>query len=161
MPTYYTFIPDSTTPTAEIAAPDARHARTVYLDYLSRNRQINYSVRGRVRKMIKINRMQPGEIQTSIQLSYGEDSVPTQTIQAAPVATAQPQAMYQQQGIQRPISVQPITSQVRVIPVPENVSTVQPVEVAPYAEEQSQQAPQQEVVPRLSPIGRASRGWRL
>lgn len=71
MPTYYTFIPTSDTPTAETTAPDARHAKTAYLDYLSRSGLIAYSQRGSVRQAIKATKMEPGEFQTSVQLEYG------------------------------------------------------------------------------------------
>ena len=71
MATYYTFIPDSDMPTAEVTAPDSRHARTTYLDYLSRGGKIQYSDRTRTRDLIKINRMDPGEFRTSIKLDYG------------------------------------------------------------------------------------------
>ena len=69
---YFVHIPDSNAPTAEVEAPDTRHARTVYLDFLSRKGIIPYSQRGAVRKAIKTNRMEAGEYQTSIRLSYSD-----------------------------------------------------------------------------------------
>lgn len=78
MPTYYTFIPTSDTPTGETTAPDARHAKTAYLDYLSRSGLIAYSQRGQIRKVIRATKMEPGEFQTSVQLEYGQGTMPNE-----------------------------------------------------------------------------------
>ena len=70
MATYFVMIPNTELPTAEVGAPDSRHARTTYLDYLSRNNIIEYSNRGRVRGMIITQKMEPGEMQTDLKLDY-------------------------------------------------------------------------------------------
>ena len=76
MATYYSIIPDSGAPAAEIEAPDSKHARTSYLDYLSRANIIQYNQRGIARKKVITRRMQPGEFQTAIHLDYGEHYEP-------------------------------------------------------------------------------------
>jgi hypothetical protein len=42
-PTYYGIVPGREDLSAEINAPDKRHGRTVYLDYLARNGVISYT----------------------------------------------------------------------------------------------------------------------
>ena len=121
MPTYYAFVPDhSEFPTAEVNAPDARHSRTAYLDYLTRNGIIDYSVRGAARKVIKVTKMEPGSIQTSIQLDYGVGNVPTQELTTpsteprsttTTTVTTTPQDQYEQtvpqNEYEQTVSVQP------------------------------------------------------
>jgi len=80
--TYYTHIPNSEAPTAEIEASSTKHARTAYLDYLSRNHIITWQQRQQTRRLVKVNRMQPGEIQTQVKLEYGVKEVPVQEIEA-------------------------------------------------------------------------------
>lgn len=83
--TYYTHIPDSKAPTAEIAASSTKHARTTYLDYLSRNGLIGWKDRQTIRPLIKVSRMQPGEFQTQIKLDYDQRSEPpVQEVEAPP-----------------------------------------------------------------------------
>lgn len=83
MPVYYTFAPGLEI-TAEITAPDARHAKTAFLDYLARNDIIRYAERGAVRKVLKTNRIDPGEIATSVILDYydrgGQPVVPVEDL---------------------------------------------------------------------------------
>lgn len=82
MTTYYVHIPNSEAPTAEIEASSTKHARTAYLDHLSRNNIITWQQRQQTRRLIKVNRMQPGEIQTQVKLEYGVKEVPVQEIEA-------------------------------------------------------------------------------
>ena len=89
MTTYYTNIPGHEELSAEVDSPDKRHARTVYLDHLSRNRLIPYSQRGTYRKLVKLDKMQPGEVATSIKLRYGDGvsipaPVPEQVVEELP-----------------------------------------------------------------------------
>lgn len=56
---------------AEVSAPDSRHARTAFLDYLSRSGMIQWGERQAARKLIITKRMKPGEIQTDVKLEYG------------------------------------------------------------------------------------------
>jgi len=69
MPTYLTFIPGFKI-NAEINAPSTKQARTSYLDYLQRNNYIGWDQRQAYRKKVKTDRMEPGEIATTIQLDY-------------------------------------------------------------------------------------------
>jgi len=80
MGTYYVFKPNFEI-TAEVSAPDSRHARTAFLDYLSRSGQILYSQRQETRRELITKKMQPGEIQTSVQLEYGIKESPVQEIE--------------------------------------------------------------------------------
>ena len=84
MVTYYIYIPNSRMPTAEVEATSTRHARTAYLDYLSRNNLIGWGDRQAVRGHIKVNRMQPGEMQTQVKLEYGVGEPPVQEVEAPP-----------------------------------------------------------------------------
>ena len=77
MPTYYGQIPGASV-TAEIEAPDTRHGRTVFLDYLSRQGFIPHGKRQFTRKQIIMQRMEPGQIPTSIQLDYDQVPEPKQ-----------------------------------------------------------------------------------
>jgi hypothetical protein len=97
MPTYYVTAPGSQV-TAEVNAPDSRHARTTFLDYLSRSRLIPWGARQQVRKQLMTKRMQSGEIPTTVQLSYNtEESAPEVISEAPPIQTqqelVQPQAV--------------------------------------------------------------------
>jgi len=86
--TYYVFAPGiKDFPTAEVTAPDTKHARTSYLDYLARSGIIRWSQRGEVRKFVKTSRMAPGGIQTSVSLSYG---VTEPVEQGLPIPAEQP-----------------------------------------------------------------------
>jgi hypothetical protein len=94
MTTYYVNIPGHDELSAEVDAPDKRHARTVYLDHLSRNRLIPYSQRGTYRKLVKLDKMQPGEVATSIKLRYGDGAsipapVPEQVVEELPQQVSQ------------------------------------------------------------------------
>ena len=71
MATYYTFMPKYIDTTAEVDAPDSRHARTSFLDYLSRSGILQWGERQAARRQIITKRMKPGEIQTDIKLEYG------------------------------------------------------------------------------------------
>lgn len=70
MPTYFVFRPEMEI-TAEVNAPDKRHARTAYLDYLARNGMIGWSDRGTVRKTVKAVKAEPGEFEATVILDYG------------------------------------------------------------------------------------------
>lgn len=85
MPTYYANIPDTEAPTAEITASSTKHARTVYLDYLSRNNLISWRDRQATRGLVKVSQMQPGEIRTQVQLDYDMSPGTETMIEEAPV----------------------------------------------------------------------------
>ena len=97
MPTYYAVIPGKESVSAEIDAPDKRHGRTAYLDYLARNKLIPYTERSRYRKLIILDRVDPGEISTSVKLSYPaksvqrEQPVPEEIIQEVPAQVSEPE----------------------------------------------------------------------
>jgi hypothetical protein len=73
MPTYYGVLPGFEGVSAEIEAPDKRHGRTVFLDFLARNGIITWGQRHEARRRVKLDNMQPGEIPTAVRLSYGGD----------------------------------------------------------------------------------------
>ena len=68
--TYYVTLPNSGV-TAEVTAYSTRQARTVYLDYLTRSGVVPWRGRTDLRDQIIIDRIDPGQIPTDIQLSYG------------------------------------------------------------------------------------------
>jgi len=82
MSTYYVHVPNTEVPTAEVSASSTKHARTAYLDYLSRSGKIDWRDRQLTRKLVKVNKMSPGEIQTQVKLEYGVKEVPEQLIEA-------------------------------------------------------------------------------
>lgn len=82
MASYYVHIPGSQAPTAEVEASSTKHARTAYLDYLSRNGLIGWRDRQTVRSGIKVDRMSPGEFQTQIKLEYDMVKEPEYEMQA-------------------------------------------------------------------------------
>lgn len=84
MPTYYVHIPDTEAPTAEVEASSTKHARTAYLDYLSRNSIIAWQERQSTRSLIKVSQMQPGEIRTQVQLDYDMRPEPEAVIEEVP-----------------------------------------------------------------------------
>lgn len=73
--TYYVAVPGSDFPTAETEASSTKHARTAYLDYLSRNNYIGWGDRQAWRQKIVTKRMQPGEIRTQVLLDYDGKSI--------------------------------------------------------------------------------------
>jgi len=80
MATYYVFHPNVEV-TAEVEAPDTKKARTTYLDYLARSGRISWDQRGNLRDGIKIDQMQPGEMQTSVALNYSRDAEPEEEME--------------------------------------------------------------------------------
>lgn len=84
MPAYYVHIPDSEAPTAEVSASSTKHARTAYLDYLSRNNLIAWSERQSTRSLVRVSRMDPGEIRTQVQLDYDMTPEPEAVIEEVP-----------------------------------------------------------------------------
>jgi len=67
--TYYAFIPGGKS--AEIKnAPSTKRARTVFLDYLVRNDEIDWSQRGETRKKIKVTKSEEGEMKADVVLDY-------------------------------------------------------------------------------------------
>lgn len=66
---------------AEVTAPDSRHARTTFLDYLSRRGLIGWNQRQAVRSGIMTKRVNPGEVQTNVQLKYRQgNGMPEQNL---------------------------------------------------------------------------------
>ena len=84
---YYVAIPGTNFPTAEVSASSSKHARTAYLDYLSRNNLVSWRDRQAIRPKIVTKRMQPGEIQTQVFLDYSAKTIPETEVQVPPQAT--------------------------------------------------------------------------
>lgn len=83
MATYYVLsvdIPSGRGTSAEVDAPDSRHARTAFLDYLSRNGMLQWGERQAARRLIIAKRMKPGEIKTDIRLDYGVREAKTEEL---------------------------------------------------------------------------------
>ena len=72
--TYYVTLPNAGV-TAEVTASSTRQARTVYLDYLTRSGVVPWRGRTDLRTEIIIDRIDPGQIPTDIQLSYGQQPI--------------------------------------------------------------------------------------
>lgn len=53
-------------------AGNSKHARTAFLDYLSRNNLINWSERQNLRKEIMVKRGNPGDMASTVVLEYGQ-----------------------------------------------------------------------------------------
>jgi len=83
-PSYYVQVPGTDFPTAEVEASSSKHARTAYLDYLSRNGQISWKDRQAWRPKIIAKRMQPGEIKTQVFLDYSARTIPEAEVSAPP-----------------------------------------------------------------------------
>ncbi len=79
MTTYYVFKPGFEI-TAEVQASNTKHARTAFLDYLSRNNLVNWNERQGLRASLKAVRMDPSEYQTSVQLEYGLEEPPSREL---------------------------------------------------------------------------------
>ena len=94
MPTYYTVIPGEESLSAEVDAPDKRHGKTVYLDFLVRNGVIPYGERSLYRKKVKMDNMDPGEVPTSAKLTYsyqGAEPAPREEVPVEELPTQVPQ----------------------------------------------------------------------
>ena len=89
-PSYYVQVPGTDFPTAEVEASSSKHARTAYLDYLSRNEYIGWRDRQAWRKRIVTKRMQPGEIKTQVLLDYDGIPAVTQEYEEAPLEPTGP-----------------------------------------------------------------------
>ena len=98
MPTYYVTAPGSQI-TAEVNAPDSRHSRTTFLDYLSRSRLIPWGARQQVRKQLMTKRIEPGSIPTTVQLSYNTEETAPEVITEAPVVQPTQQEQVQPQTV--------------------------------------------------------------
>jgi len=84
MPSYFVHIPGTEAPTAEVEASNTKHARTAYLDYLSRNNLIGWQDRQAVRERVHVGKMEPGSLRTEIQLDYTAYTAPEQEIEVPP-----------------------------------------------------------------------------
>lgn len=90
-PSYFVQVPGTDFPTAEVEASSSKHARTAYLDYLSRNEYIGWRDRQAWRRKTITKRMQPGEFKTQILLDYdGIPAVTTTELVDVPPETAGP-----------------------------------------------------------------------
>ena len=69
--TYYVTLPNSGV-TAEVTSHSTRQARTVYLDYLTRSGVVPWRGRTDLRDQIIIDRIDPGQVPTDVQLAYGQ-----------------------------------------------------------------------------------------
>lgn len=71
MPDYVVFAPGTgINLVAGVEAPSTKHARTVYLDYLSRNGQVSWNQRQELRKHIKVMKDTEGAMDADIYLDY-------------------------------------------------------------------------------------------
>lgn len=90
-PSYFVQIPGTDFPTAEVEASSSKHARTAYLDYLSRNEYISWRDRQAWRRKTIAKRVQPGEFKTQVLLDYdGIGAVTTTEHLDVPPETAEP-----------------------------------------------------------------------
>ena len=82
MPSYYITVPGMEKLAALVGAPDRRHARTTYLDFLARNKFISYGARQEYRRLLELDLARPEDegAWSGLRLSYGNpngvDSTP-------------------------------------------------------------------------------------
>lgn len=133
MATYLVYIPHGDMPLAEVEADSTKHARTAYLDYLSRTGVLPFNQRQAARRLAMTKRMEPGEIRTQVQLDYTEGILSTESEGILPQGTEV-----------KPIPTQPIVP-MQKSPEPQ------------YPEVQTQIGPEKATNPLDSPIGRLSR----
>lgn len=69
MSTYYVFKPGFEL-SAEVEASNSKHARTAFLDYLSRKGLISWKDRQTLRDELKVSRVESGESNASMHLRY-------------------------------------------------------------------------------------------
>ena len=81
MATYYAVLPGKEDFAAEIDAPEKRKAISEYVRFLRNKKLIPYVQSSYYRKLIKVDRMEPGEITTKYQLEYAPESDQVQPIQ--------------------------------------------------------------------------------
>jgi hypothetical protein len=88
MATYYAVLPGKEAFAAEIDAPEKRKAVSEYVRFLRNKKLIPYVQSSYYRKLIKVDRMEPGEITTRYQLQYSPDSsiqpIPEQVVESVP-----------------------------------------------------------------------------
>lgn len=116
MPTYYTVIPGEESLAAEVDAPDKRHGKTVYLDFLVRNGVIPYGERSMYRKKVKMDNMEPGEFPTAAKLTYSYQGEEPVTREEAPVEVLPTEVPAYQSPVPVPESSYPVEE----IPVSES-----------------------------------------
>lgn len=93
--TYHAFLPGGQS--AEIKdAPSTKRARTVFLDYLARNKYIKWDDRGEVRRHIKVNKVFPGEIEADVILDY--NLVPGSAENQVPIGTESAMSIVDESG---------------------------------------------------------------
>ena len=97
MPTYYVTAPGSKI-SAEVDAPDSRHARTTFLDYLSRSHLIPWNARQTIRRQLMTKRIEAGSVPSSVQLNYN-------AVESKPEVIAAPQPQSTQRQLVQPQTV--------------------------------------------------------
>ena len=131
MPTYYTVIPGEESLAAEIDAPDKRHGKTVYLDFLVRNGVIPYGERSMYRKKVKMDNMEPGEFPTAAKLTYSYQGAEQAPREEEPVETLPTEVPAYQAPVPVPESSYPVEEMpVSAVPAREQVapqSTLSPL----------------------------------
>lgn len=129
MGTYYAFLPGKEAYAAQVDAPEKRKAVSEYVRFLSNEKQIPYSQRSYYRKLIKVDRMEPGEISTNYKLQYAPGSsqvqkVPEQVVESVPVQPVRVDQEPQEDYFQPTANVEVQEPQVRQSAVqnPNNIS---------------------------------------
>jgi len=88
MATYYAVLPGKEAFAAEVDAPQKRKAVSEYVRFLRNKKLIPYVQSSYYRKLIKVDRMEPGEVTTKYKLEYAPDSsiqpIPEQVVESVP-----------------------------------------------------------------------------
>jgi hypothetical protein len=89
MATYYAVLPGKEHLAAEIEAREKRKAVSEYVRFLSNKGEIPNSQRSYYRNLVKVDRMEPGEVPTKYKLKYSlgssqEDTIPEQVVNNVP-----------------------------------------------------------------------------
>jgi hypothetical protein len=93
MATYYAVIPGREDLSAEIDAREKRKAVSEYVRFLSNEGHIPNNQRSYYRKLVKVDRMEPGEINTRYKLQYAPGSSQVQPIAEQIVESVPTQAV--------------------------------------------------------------------
>jgi hypothetical protein len=115
---YYVQVPGTNFPTAEVEAASTKHARTAYLDYLSRNNLIDWNERQAWRSKTLAKRMQPGEFKTQVVLDYDAGTIPEVEVSSPPTEReiAEEEEYYGEIPLEtEPVVVEPVQSRTPMV----------------------------------------------
>jgi len=126
VPTYFVTL-ESTGVKAEVEAPTTRSARTVYLDYLTRNKLVPWVERQNLREEVIVDRIESGQVPIDVNLSYsleGGGVGPDEEFSIGPQVPQPPQTP--ETPVEYSSSYQPSVRPIQVTPTMGSKSIVDP-----------------------------------